>query len=62
MFLDRLTAVIAARAGLETAALPRGVHIRDTGTERFWFNHNPHAVDTAAGTIPAADFLRRPRP
>ncbi|MFZ1479502.1 MAG: beta-galactosidase [Paracoccaceae bacterium] len=59
--LDRLVADVAARAGLETLALPYGVRVRDTGAERFWFNHNPHAVETAAGPLPAAGVLRVPR-
>ena len=58
--LDRLVADTAARAGLAATALPYGVRIRDTGAERFWFNHNPQAVDTPVGAIPAAGFLRLP--
>ena len=56
--LDRLVADVTVRAGLEVLALPYGVRLRDTGTERFWFNHNPHPVETSAGTIPAAGVLR----
>lgn len=56
--LDRLVRDIALRARLETLDLPRGVRVRDTGTERFWFNHNPHAINSPAGTIEAAGVLR----
>ena len=56
--LDRIVADVAARAGLETLSLPRGVRCRDTGAERFWFNHNPQPVDTPAGRIEAAGVLR----
>lgn len=56
--LDRIVADLCARAGVATVALPDGVRIRDTGSERFWFNYNPHPVETPAGTIPAAGVLR----
>lgn len=61
VLLDRLVADICARAGIETLALPRGVRVRDTGAERFWFNHNPHGVDTAVGQIAAAGCVRTAR-
>ncbi|WP_284163672.1 beta-galactosidase [Frigidibacter sp. SD6-1] len=56
--LDRLVAAIAGRAGLDTLRLPKGVRVRDSGRERFWFNHNPHPVECAAGMIPAAGVIR----
>jgi beta-galactosidase len=30
---------VCAKAGIDTARLPMGVRVRDTATERFWFNH-----------------------
>jgi beta-galactosidase len=60
LLLDRLVADICGRAAIETVPMPRGVRIRDTGAERFWFNHNPYPVGTAAGQIPAAGCLRKP--
>ena len=56
--LDRLIADVAPRAGIVTMPMPRGVRTRNTATERFWFNYNPHAVETPAGVIPAAGVLR----
>jgi beta-galactosidase len=56
--LDRLVGDLAARAGLETLSLPEGVRIRETGTERFWFNHNAHSVITEIGEIPGTDLRR----
>ena len=59
--LDRLVADLCARARLATLALPDGVRVRDTGAERFWFNHNPQVTETPAGPIPGAGVLRQPR-
>ncbi|MCY1126894.1 beta-galactosidase [Frigidibacter sp. RF13] len=59
VMLDRLVAEIAARAGLETLSLPRGLRVRDSGHERFWFNHNPHPLESPVGTIPAAGVIRQ---
>lgn len=59
--IDRIIADICGRVGLATMTLPRGVRIRDTRSERFWFNYNPHAVETPAGVIPAAGMLRTSR-
>ena len=56
--LDRLIADVAGRAVLATVDLPYGIRIRDTATERFWFNHNPIATETPVGLIPAAGVLR----
>ncbi|NBD29900.1 MAG: beta-galactosidase [Alphaproteobacteria bacterium] len=58
---DRLVATVAGRAGLATHPMPEGVRIRDTGTERFWFNYNPHPVATEAGELPPAGVIRQPR-
>lgn len=58
--LDRLVAGLAAAAGVPRVALPPDVRLRDTGTERFWFNHGPGPVETAVGTIPAGGLVRTP--
>ena len=52
--LDRLIADLALRAGIDTRVLPEGVRIRETGAERFWFNHNATDVTTEIGTLPPA--------
>lgn len=35
----RIIQYITDKAGIETIDLPAGIRVRDTGTERFWFNH-----------------------
>jgi beta-galactosidase len=59
--LDRLVGDIAQRAGIATIRLSPGLRVRDTATERFWFNYNPHPAECPAGTIPAAGVLRAMR-
>ncbi|SNR27600.1 beta-galactosidase [Puniceibacterium sediminis] len=58
--LRLLLSELCALAGIAVQELPEGVRIRDTGTERFWFNHNPHPVDTPVGALPVAGVLRVP--
>ena len=57
-FFDRLVKDLTQRAGIDVLNLPKGVRVRDTGTERFWFNHNPHDVKCDAGDLPAAGVIR----
>ncbi len=59
--MDQLVARLCAQAGIEALSLPEGVRIRDTGAERFWFNHTTETVDTAAGRIEPAGVVRQPR-
>ncbi len=54
-----LVGEITRRAGIATMTLPPGV--RDTATERYWFNYNPHSIECPEGIIPAAGFLRAGR-
>ncbi|MDW4497979.1 beta-galactosidase [Sulfitobacter sp. D35] len=56
--LDRLVRDIADRADIAIVDLPPGLRIRDTATERFWFNYNPHPVDGPAGRIAPAGVYR----
>ncbi|RPE71365.1 beta-galactosidase [Pacificibacter maritimus] len=56
--LDRVIAVLCARAGLEIRALPDGIRTRRTATEDFWFNHTNAPVETEFGILPAAGVLR----
>mgnify|MGYP000150315755 FL=1 len=57
--LDRLVAHAADHVGLARLSLPDGLRVRDTATERFWFNYNAHPVDGPDGPIPAAGVLRQ---
>ncbi|SHH13495.1 beta-galactosidase [Marivita hallyeonensis] len=59
-FFDRLVKDLCNRAGVETLDLPRGVRVRDTATERFWFNHNPHDVEIEGETLASAGVRRDP--
>jgi beta-galactosidase len=56
--LTRLLRPTCAEAGIETIDLPEGLRIRDTGTERFWFNHTAETIRFAGREIPAAGLLR----
>lgn len=58
--LERLYRELTAAEGLETRTLPEGVRIRDTQTERFWFNYSADAVETEAGSLEAAGMIRQP--
>ena len=42
--------------------LPRGVRVRDTGRERFWFNHDVEERRVGDLTLPALSALRRNSP
>jgi len=57
---DRLIREITDRAGLAVRPMPEGVRIRDTSTERFWFNYSDKTVTTEAGDLPPAGVLRQP--
>lgn len=57
--LDHLLRQLVARAGLDVIELPEGVRVRDTGTERFWFNHTTSPVETPVGSLPVAGVLRQ---
>jgi len=56
--LDVLIGNLCAGAGLTTLSMAEGVRIRDTATERFWFNYSNETVTTEAGTLPPAGVLR----
>ena len=58
--LDRLVAELARRSGVVTRRMPDGVRIRETGSDRFWFNHNAHPVETEIGSLEPAGVLREP--
>ena len=48
-----------SRAGIEVIGiLPAGLRLRDTGTERFWFNHTDAPITFDDRTLPAAGVIR----
>ncbi|WP_368345589.1 beta-galactosidase [Pelagovum sp. HNIBRBA483] len=56
--LDRLVAMMAAEAGVPITPLPDGVRVRETATERFWFNYGAEPAECPAGVLPPAGVLR----
>ncbi|MGR3464444.1 beta-galactosidase [Limimaricola sp.] len=54
----RIIAGLCARAGLDTVELPEGVRRRDTGAERFWFNHTEHAIRVEGRDLPPLSVTR----
>jgi beta-galactosidase len=59
--LDRLVAILCARAGLPTVTLPEGLRCRSAGGTRFWFNHMDHPIESPAGMVPAAGVVLQTR-
>ena len=55
--LDRLVNMLCVRARIATVKMPEGVRCRETGSERFWFNHNTTPAETPVGILPAAGVL-----
>ncbi|MEQ9039263.1 MAG: beta-galactosidase [Silicimonas sp.] len=51
---DRIVAMSAKDAGLETARMLKGLRLRDTATHRFAFNYAPVPVSWNGHTIPPA--------
>lgn len=56
--LDRLLRPLAQASGLTLRALPEGLRIRETETERFWFNYNASKITFDGKDLPAAGVLR----
>ncbi len=48
-------------AGIPTVDLPQGVRLRDTGSERFWFNYDTAEHKVGAVTLPPVSVLREER-
>ena len=47
-------------AGLTTLDLPDSLRVRDTATERFWFNYGAEPVEVAGKNLPPAGVWRQP--
>ncbi|MBO6854721.1 MAG: beta-galactosidase [Marivivens sp.] len=56
--LDRLVSLMAAEAGVPVTPMPEGVRLRETATERFWFNYGANSAECPAGELPPAGVLR----
>jgi beta-galactosidase len=57
----RLFTELGVAAGLDLLDLPEGVRVRETGTERFWFNTDTQAHEVAGRRLNAVSVLREPR-
>ena len=57
----RLFKSILDRTDVDTIELPQGVRVRDTATERFWFNYNWTKQHIAGFTLDAASYKRELR-
>ena len=58
-FFDRLVKDVCDRSCVDITVMPMGVRLRDTGTERFWFNHNPHDVEIEGEILGPAGVIRK---
>lgn len=58
-FFDRLVKDVCDRARVDSTVMPMGVRLRDTGKERFWFNHNPHDVEIEGKILGPAGVIRQ---
>ena len=54
----RVVSALCTRAGLDVVELPEGVRRRDTGTERFWFNHATEAARVEGLDLPPLSVTR----
>ena len=61
--LKRVVRAACASAGIEEVPdLPRGLRLRDTGRERFWFNHDAEKRRVGNVTLPPLSVLRQDPP
>ncbi len=56
--LVRVVADAARRAGVALTPLPEGVRLRETATERFWFNYGASEATVDGRILPPAGVLR----
>ncbi len=56
--LDRLLRPLLEARGVPLCRLPEGLRVRETETERFWFNYNSASVSYEGKNFPAADVIR----
>ena len=54
----RILGRVCTRQDIETRDLPDGLRIRQTGSERFWFNYTDKEIRFEGRTLPAAGVLR----
>ncbi len=59
--LDRLLRPLCEAMGLTVLDLPSGLRVRETETERFWFNYNAFDAEYSGRKLPAAGVVREAR-
>jgi beta-galactosidase len=59
--MKRLFTDLGGDCGLDLLDLPEGVRLRDTGTERFWFNYDTDAHEVAGRRLDPVSVLREMR-
>ncbi len=59
--LYRMLKTLAEGEGLDVLDLPAGLRVRDTKTERFWFNYSASPVNFGDIELAPADLARTPR-
>ena len=59
--MRRILRRVCQMAGVSTMNLPEAIRVRDTATERFWFNHDKVDHEVAGTVLPPAGVLRQPR-
>lgn len=57
----RIVGRVLSAAGLAVREMPAGVRVRDTATERFWFNYGAVELEFEGRTLPIAGVVRESR-
>ena len=57
--MQRVLGAICNRVGVSVTDMPDGVRLRDTATERFWFNYGADTVEIDGLTLPPAGVVRQ---
>ncbi len=55
--IKRLIVLHAQKVGIPTLDMPDGLRVRETKSERFWFNYSAEDIEFEGRKIPSADFL-----
>jgi beta-galactosidase len=56
----RILDALCERAGVAVMEMPEGLRVRETDTERFWFNYGAEAVQYEGRVLEPAGVLREP--
>ena len=56
--MARMMRMVLEGTGVRLIDLPAGLRVRETATERFWFNYTATSVEYRGRNLAAADLLR----